>query len=175
MNTNLAFSSIKSDLRGFTLIELLTVLLIVIITMVSGMPSLINTLQEQKLTSQANDIIATLNLARAESVKRQQTVSIRKNTKWSNGWTVFVDLNSDGTKSGSDILIKTITGVGPDSLTISSNDFSSYLSYEPTGEANSPGVINLCPDSSIDSSRRITIEGSGRMMVSKGSYSDYCS
>lgn len=62
---------------GLTLIELLTVIVLLGITLALGVPSFIQAMQNARTTSQANEMIGMLHLARAEAVKRGAPMSVR--------------------------------------------------------------------------------------------------
>lgn len=156
--------------QGFTLIELLVVIAIIGIAASVAIPSFVNMINEYRLTAQANDMISSLNLARSASVKQRYTVAIENaGGNWSNGWRIFVDRNDNDTEDGGDTLLKTYPAVGGAGITITStNGFANYISYKPNGRASAMGSFAFCPPSNINSSRKITISGSGRMRTDKG-------
>jgi len=96
--------------RGFTLVELMVTVAIVGILTSVGVPSFIEMINQNRATSLANELAASLNLARSEAIKRGLQVSICKSanisdsvtaanvlcstatsTSWKNGWLIFVD------------------------------------------------------------------------------------
>ena len=96
-------------IKGFTLIELIITITIVGIMVALAAPGMGTIIKNQRLTAQANDLVADLNLARSEAVKRATWVTICKtanpnasspacDTTASNQWTagriVFVDSGS---------------------------------------------------------------------------------
>lgn len=155
--------------QGFTLIELLVVIAIIGIAASIAIPSFVNMINEYRLTSQANDMISSLNLARSASVKQRYTVTIAKTgVNWNDGWQIFVDKDDNGTKGGdNDTLIKTYPAF-KGGVTIKGANFVNFISYTPNGRANTMGNFAFCPPSNINSSRKITISGSGRMRTEKG-------
>ncbi len=66
-----ATKSLERLQRGFTLMELMVVLAIVAIALSLAVPSLRDFMRNSRLTSASNDLLAALNLARSEAVKRQ--------------------------------------------------------------------------------------------------------
>lgn len=84
---------------GFTLIELLMTVAIAVIVLTLGVPSFQETMRNNRLTAQANDLVTSLNLARAEAIKRRGNVSVCTstnqesctNSSWQQGWIVFDD------------------------------------------------------------------------------------
>lgn len=161
--------------QGFTLIELMGVVAIVGVVASIGFPSLMATINEQKLTAQANDMIASLNLARGASIKRRQVVTIRRVNNWNEGWQIFVDDDGDGDFDvGDDTVLKTYPALVQGSVTITGVNFVNFISYSPHGRANNLGNFTFCPPVGVDSSRKIVIAGSGRMRTEKDTYAANC-
>ncbi len=86
-----------SGFSGFTLIELITTLVIASILMALAAPSFSNFVKNNRLTTQANGILADLALARSEAIKRAATITVCKSTDsltcnpgaaWADGWIV---------------------------------------------------------------------------------------
>lgn len=103
-------------------------------------------INEQKLTAQANDMVASLNLARSTSVKRRQVVTIRKISGWEDGWNIFVDGDGNGAINGADVILKTYPALTEGSVTITpTGGYATYISYNPNGRANTNGHFKFCP------------------------------
>ncbi len=164
-----------SNNLGFTLIELMIVVAIIGIGSSIGMPSLMSAINEQKLTAQANDMIASLNFARSTSVKRRQVITIRNVGTWAAGWNIFVDEDGNGAINGADAILKTYPALTEGSVAITGNNFTNFISYSPNGRANNLGNFEFCPPSSdVDSSRKVFIAGSGRMRTESDNYAANC-
>ena len=83
--------------QGLTLIELMVTLAVAIILVTVGMPLFTGMVANNRATTQTNALVSAIKLARSEAVKRGTNVSIAAvSSDWANGWTVFVDANSDG-------------------------------------------------------------------------------
>lgn len=83
----------KKPNRGFTLIELMVTLAIGVILMMVAIPSLTTYKRNAELTSATNTLLASLNAARGEAMKRgmnAMVVPTNNGTDWNNGWIVFV-------------------------------------------------------------------------------------
>ncbi len=124
--------------RGFTIVELVVTLAVLSIILVWAVPSFRSITQNARVTSQANEFITSLNLARSEALKRQVPVSIAAASggtiasEFGNGWSVFVDFDGDGAVDASDITLATNAGL-QGGLTLNSvNDISS-LTYRADG------------------------------------------
>jgi len=69
---------------GFTLIELIVTLVVVGILMTVAVPQMRTILQDNRLASHSNDLIADLSFARSEAVKRAANVGICPTTSGTN-------------------------------------------------------------------------------------------
>ena len=172
---------------GFTLIELMIVMLIVAIFVVVGVPNFQNLISDNRLSTQANSLVSSMQLARSEALKLRTTISICRTTDgascvgtngaWDSGWLVFVDDNQNGaadatdgngdTDAGERVLLaqgplssgNTLRGV---------NAVNNFVSYLPSGLSSTNGNFRLCdgraPDA--DKGRQITVGTTGRVSVS---------
>lgn len=87
----------RDSLRGFTLIELMVTLTVLAIVLGLAAPSLASLLASNRISTQTNEFIGALNLARSEAVRRGQPVTLLAAAdNYSQGWTVFPDANGNG-------------------------------------------------------------------------------
>lgn len=88
--------------RGFTLIELIVVMAIIVVLAVVAIPSFVTFQRNSQLTSSANGLLAAINAARGEAMKRNQTAFVVPNTgtDWTTGWKVFVSRPGYSTSTG---------------------------------------------------------------------------
>lgn len=90
--------------RGLTLIELLVTLAIAGVLLGMAAPSFTEFIAQRSLTTAANDFVLAATLARSESVRRGQSVSLQasdagdSDDEWGQGWCVVV--GSGGTCTG---------------------------------------------------------------------------
>ena len=75
--------------RGFTLIEVLITVMVASILFTVAIPSFKDTIRQNRLTTQANELIGALNLARSESIRRSKNVTVTPNGgDWNAGWII---------------------------------------------------------------------------------------
>jgi type IV fimbrial biogenesis protein FimT len=134
--------------KGFTLVELLITIVVLTIVIAMGVPSIMDFTKNNRLTTQANDLVLAVQVARSEGLKRgsgtticastNQTSCNVTNKDWKNGWIVFSDLDQDGTPDvgtnaclpAEDCMLRTSTGLaGAHTLTATVD----RIRYLPTG------------------------------------------
>ena len=173
---------------GFTLVELMIVCVIAAIVMVWGIPSYREMVQNQQRDAALFDLIADLNLARSESLKRGTSVALCKSssgttcatgsTGYETGWIVFTDLQALGPPGTLDI-----DGSEPDetllrnhpapagTLTIrGNNNVQNRVTFNPNLRVKTNGTLVVCDARGASYARAVVIDTVGR--VRSGSDSD---
>lgn len=161
---------------GFTLIELMVTLIVVAIVVMAGLPMLGDFTRESRIVSRTNDMVAALNFARSEAVKRADFVSMCPSsdqasctggTDWTVGWIVWLDETGpgDGTVDSGETLLR----VGDTTQAMSISSGADSITYDPAGTLSGSGVtLTLRPDGCEASERRqIDINLSGRPRTSQ--------
>jgi len=150
------FISPKSE-NGVTLIELLIALVISAILMTVGVPSFKGLVHSNRMTTQANEFISSMNLARSEAIKRKVNFDVVSSgtNNWGAGWLVKI--------SGGDTLRKFRAFDG--STTLVSDGSLDTFQYQASGRANTTDTLYLCDISTGKSGRKITIATTGRVTV----------
>lgn len=87
---------------AFTLIEAMITLSVLAILVAVAIPNLSGFLQDNRLTSYTNTLVATLNYARGEAITRNRAVNLTavsptdSSNEWGQGWTIWSDFDNDG-------------------------------------------------------------------------------
>jgi type IV fimbrial biogenesis protein FimT len=171
--------------NGFTLVELLISILIVTTLLAMGVPSLKEFMKDNRLSAQSNAMVAGLQLARSEAVKRgadtvicasSNQASCTGNGDWDKGWIVFSDLNRDGDpdvggsaplcEDTEDCMLRTSGALsGKHKITTT----AANLRFLPTGMANNGGfTLNLVADQcERNQARKIQVTLQGHTIVTK--------
>lgn len=160
---------------GTTLIQLLTTLAIVAVLATLAAPS-VSTLQlDGRRTAAVNGLLLGLFLARSESIKRGEIVSVCRSSDgrscddragdWSVGWIVFVNSDRDDppTRASTEELIFT-SGASPGgSITSNRRGYS----FRPATQAVVNGTIVFCDVRGSAHARAIIISHTGRPRVAQ--------
>jgi type IV fimbrial biogenesis protein FimT len=162
--------------RGFTLVELMVALAIAAIVLTFGVPSFRDFIMNARITSQANEFVASVQLARSSAVKQQRDASIcisttynnnpptcTGGTDWTNGWVVWVDQDRDGTLDNSEVLRVTAPFAGDSTLTSGARN---QFKYAATGLVDNQDTLTLCDSRTQETGRQINIQPSGRVNIS---------
>ena len=150
-----------TDIRraaGFNLVELLVVMTIAAILMGIGVPSYRYVTNANRVSSEVNDLLGDMMVARAEAIRQGMTVSIcpangtgtacaNATTDWSQGWIVFTDFNANGTVDAAAPQNDTVLRYqkpfsGTDSFQISNANGLNAVSFNRDGFATglNPGI-----------------------------------
>jgi type IV fimbrial biogenesis protein FimT len=148
-----------SSERGFTLVELMVTLAIAAILMTMAVPSFSTMTKNSRLTTQTNQLVTALNLARSEAITRRTTINVvatdasSASNEWGEGWNVVV--NGGATLR----VFQPLEG----GSTLDSTNSLNTLQYLATGRANATDTLTLCDDRTGETGRQITILTTGRI------------
>ena len=157
---------------GFTLLELMITIAIAAVLAGIAIPSFKSSISSNRLTTNANELVTALNLARSEAVKRGQQVVVRRNgTNWENGWTVFVDIDRSTSakenvfNAGADVELRAYSGL-PNSLTLRANaNFADFIRYTPSGQSHAEGSFAVCDGGAVSGAKLIIVNPVGRVRI----------
>lgn len=173
--------------NGFTLIELMITLVVVIILASIAAPSFNSLIRENRLSTQSNLFLSSLQLAKSEAIRRgvQVTMIPESNTpgEWHQGWRIFTDWNSNETFNGNvnatdcstegqDCYLLFQENIGNNLTLVGDSQYEDWIAFSPSGETLSSGgglpigSFSLCTPNT--NGRDIVINGAGRMRVEEG-------
>lgn len=165
-------------IHGFTLVELIITLTIAAILLGLAAPQMSGFVGSSRLTSQVNDLMADINVARSEAIKRNTTTGICASISgtscttggdWANGWLVYANASGGNpfavvraheALSGSNTLGLLINAAPADALLFNSSGLSA--------SGTNPTKFTLC-DSRLQKSRVVDIATTGRPAIAEGS------
>ena len=171
------------EFTGFTLIELMIAISILALILVVGVPSFRVTIQNNRVITNANELISAVMIARNEAIKRGVNVQIMSNSgnsNWTTGWTIITDDNNDGVFNSSpavstcippaDCLVHTRTGLnGGVGLNSVVNNVA-FFEFDPRGRrrtvVSQPDTLVMCDVRGfVPQARAILITNTGRGRV----------
>lgn len=146
-----------SAARGITLIEIMVVIVIVGFLARVALPSFKSTMDANRRTLYANQLVEDLALARSEAIKRGTRVVVCPSSSfttctttnnWASGWIVFVDSNNDATVNTGETILRTHEALSLPTGWVAKDNLSSYVSYHPLGFAQTTGgafqALTIC-------------------------------
>lgn len=162
---------------GFTLIELMVTLAVAGILMSIAVPNYRTFILNSRISAQANDFMAAIGMARSEAIKRGTRVTLCKratNTtcttsgNWEQGWLIFTDGSTVGTKDGTDVIIQVRGPLTGTNTLIGNTNVVDYIAYSAGGFGTRAGTVSLCPPSpAAVVGRDIVISNTGRARLEK--------
>ena len=130
--------------HGFTLYELLITLLIVGVVLTIGVPNLSAFTANSRITTVANDLHSSFQLARSEAARAKSNITICAsadsidpaatcNGTFDDGWIIFVDTDGDLQRNvGVENVLRRHPAIDT-LIDININDDATYFSFAPTG------------------------------------------
>lgn len=174
----------KNNFGGFTLIELMVTLAIAVVLAIVAIPSLAVYKRNAELTSATNTLLAAINAARGEAMKRGMNAMVlpADGSSWNSGWIVFVD--KDRLQTYNPVTDTTILAQGPmqSYFSVTGNGSASgstpYILYDASGYSKlksgnfaaltlSLSRNDLSGNALYDQTRRIVIANTGRARTCK--------
>ena len=150
----------KKSYTGFTLIELMITLVVASIVLTVAAPSFSTFFLKNRMSTQANDLITSLTLARSEAIKRGTSIKVCSSDDqascggtWSDGWIV---ITADDTE-----LIRAYGALkGSSTLTAG----ASSVTYTSSGFLNgAQTTFTLCDSTQTgEQGRQVVVSATGR-------------
>lgn len=149
---------------GFTLIEMMVILAVLGILVAFGGTSFTDSIAKNRITTQVNEFVVTLQVARSEAVKRGTTVNIIATSgsvtsdEWGEGWRVE-------TLSGEVLRVwESLEG----DLTLDSIGNISQFSISSQGTLDNPDTLELCDASATTPGSQIVLTATARTRTLPG-------
>jgi type IV fimbrial biogenesis protein FimT len=172
---------------GFTLIELMVTLSIVALLLGLATPSFTAFFKDNRISTQVNEFVSSLNFARSESIKRGVRITLCKSNTgnscattgdWSQGFIIFTDQSNPALipvyDSTSETLLKVKKALRGNVSIIGNTNVADYISYMPSGQnlkisgAVQTGTLTICDDRGGQNvGKEIVISNTGRSRIEK--------
>lgn len=173
----------RSFQLGTTITELVVGLALVAVVMSLSVPALAELVHASELSAATGELLADLQLARAEALRRNRRVALCKSPDaarcstqggWEQGWIVFHDENRDGERDEDEEVLARHAAL-PASLRIVGNQpVASYITYSAVGASKltgggfQAGTLTLCRRSGAPTTaRQVILNSVGRPRVQK--------
>ena len=164
---------------GFTMIELLITITVVGILTALALPAFNKLIRNNCMTTTANSLVTSLQLAKSEAVKRRSTVRVEAinaaddaNEWGAAGWRVTgPDIRSTAATKPTETIREVTLGCGSDYIRIdgtgdaaqkTSGGASASVSYNPSGYTEEVSGFNVCDSDKEVNGRQITLNALGR-------------
>ncbi len=134
----------KTKQHGFTIYELLITMLMIGIILSIGVPNMSGFMKNSRITSTANDLHASFQLARSEAARSKSNITICASANsmdaaaacggtFNDGWIIFIDLNGDLARGGFGENVLRAHPAIPVGINIATNAGADYFGYAPSG------------------------------------------
>jgi len=150
---------------GVTMIELMIAVVVLAILMAIAVPSFRNASLGSRLSAAANDLLASVQLARSEAIKRNTAVTLCASADgaacaasggWEQGWIVI---------DAAAVVIQYQQGL-PDGYRVTQAGGTSQLNFQPIGIGATAATFTVCRDDPVGNQERVlSISASGAAYV----------
>jgi type IV fimbrial biogenesis protein FimT len=161
--------------KAFTLVELVVVLAITAIFLTVAVPSFIEFIQNNRVSTLTNELTSMIQIARMEAIKRgfpvsvcpagsAQLTSCGGQGNWQMGWIVFLDRNNTGAPQAVSDIIK---GSPVDTANVTIVGDVGVLTFDNNGFLMTPSAnFNLRPETCSGAHQnQVTVSASGQVSI----------
>jgi type IV fimbrial biogenesis protein FimT len=144
--------------HGFTLLELMVTVAVLAILVTVGVPSFRDLIQNNRVTTQTNELVTALNFARTEAVKRGRAIEVDVSAA-NPGWTATV------TVVGTDEVLRVVERAGSSIAVTGDED----IVFGATGVPDDATVFNLQPSEGCtgEKRRQVNVGISGQITTTR--------
>jgi len=157
--------------RGFTLLELMYTLAVFAIVIGVGVPSFIRIAQSSRVTTQTNELVSALNLARSEAIRRGAPATVEaldEDDGFAGGWCVYVGAVGCGDTDN-------VLRIYPAMTQMTVESAATSISFDARGARLSPATAELrltlkpenCAADGTERARRLDIALTGRVNLAR--------
>ncbi|TCJ14764.1 general secretion pathway protein GspH [Parasulfuritortus cantonensis] len=160
---------------GAGLLESMVVLVIVAILLALAVPGMKGVLADAKRDNWIADVVASIQLARTEAMKRSSRVSVcpssdgtqcNGSAHWEAGWIVFHDPNSNGVVDVDEPIIRAQSAIDGEGTIWGARKRVTFHSHGFCAGFND--TLNVCDYRGAREARRVIISNLGRVRVVAG-------
>lgn len=160
--------------NGFSLLELLFTIVLASILLLIAIPAYKSLISQNRSITETDQLIAAINFARSEAIKRHSIVTLCKSNdgsscsgQWQDGWIVFVDKSAKGQVQAKDDILQVYKSLSKNYLLAWNGSRSeSYLQIGPTGSTHGQdGTFVLCEKNSAKPAKAVVVSQAGRVRV----------
>jgi len=158
---------------GFTLVELMMAITVVAILLVIAVPSFRDAALGSRLSAVANNLLASVQLARSEAIKRNQTVTLCASANgsscaasgdWEQGW-IILDADNN-VINRQDVLPAGLKVLQAGIIVAPATTFLTPLQFQPIGIGATAATFTVCRASPVGSQERVvTVTATGTAYV----------
>jgi len=167
-----------SHVSGFTLLELMITILVGSVLLAMAIPSFREMSAGNRLTTQANDVVAALNLSRSEAIKRNTTVTFCRTATAADTSCVTSTgdwLNWIARTAGGTVIRKGSVSTFNSTLVLKSTLTNDQVSFGSDGLARTGGAlvnnqtVTVCVSNvSVSNQRIVTLGAGSRLSTTSG-------
>lgn len=167
--------------NGFTLIELVVTISILAILITVAVPSFISSIESNRISSYLQEVSGAVRYTRSEAIKSNRTATICASSNqtscagsWNQGWIIFDDLNGDGSRAGSEPLLRVKDAFEPGYAITWSGTNSGFVRFDGRGyTVSQQGTFKVCgKQKRASDARALIIQNSGSLRLAADTNSD---
>lgn len=166
-------------MRGLTLVELMVTIMVLALLAVIAAPGVRDFMLRNRSSAQSLELVASVNLARAEAIKGGVQATICKSANptaaspgctnsgaWEQGWIVFVDRRANPTDAvAPDDMRRAQAPLEANMTAVGVGTFDAGITFLPNGMPKNIGgsaVVKFCPNVAGVFGVEVTVNATGR-------------